>query len=39
MMDDLYIEWQELVEAGECEDTWEDWFVGLGDLMGVRNDS
>jgi len=32
--DDLYIKWQELVESGECNEDWEDWFVGLGDLAG-----
>lgn len=27
-MDELYLEWQELVEAGECSESFEDWYSG-----------
>lgn len=27
-MDDLWIEWQELVDAGECDEEFEDWYSG-----------
>lgn len=30
-MDELYFEWQELVEAGECDEEFEDWFSGKVD--------
>lgn len=30
-MDDLYLEWEELVELGKCTESFEDWYSGLSD--------
>jgi len=27
-MDELYLEWEELVESGDCEEGFEDWYSG-----------
>lgn len=27
-MDDLYMEWEELCELGDCEESFEDWYSG-----------
>jgi hypothetical protein len=27
-MDELYQQWEELVEAGDCSESFEDWYSG-----------
>lgn len=38
-MDELYMQWEELVECGECDESFEDWFSGrVSDAVDYFND-